>query len=567
MTNPGRRKPPSTRTVTGGVHEGRLVLMSADRYRGVYPSSLEAVQNALDAGATRIVVAVDLRDRQAYIVDNGTGADGEQLDTAIKSIGYSDKPEGALGRWGIGFISPTMACTTYTFMTWARTDDGVRRLTLRETEIREMWKLKFKQEVIGTRPALPSWAAEHATDKFAVEWRTLVHMDELKPDRTTSAFDPQEFRRTVRARFSRVMRTRGALVRLIFVGRGGRRKVEVHDIDPSVYHGESLGDVTYTTKDTGEVTIRLLLAPEDKGRHDGEVDILRTDDNTTVSIIEFARQALVPGKHVTPRLREVMSALKSGRFAGEIMCEKLDLHVERKGFVSNDALFGLLKILVEWYENHGYIYYEVGREESREQRWRDAGVESQHWLSVLLGQARYSELWESVFPVLSGADGSGGTGVKPRRAEKPDAPKEKREKTDKPADKSESSEAPEGDGKQSRRQVGLSLAHASSRSRRFWNFDFTTGELTINVGHEVWGQLDETNGRHEPRNARWTQEMREWLALQVLVLLSRHPNPDDFERNRGMIDDMVPLFADQIVQRDTVRRRKVDAAANEPEEG
>lgn len=546
------------------VHEGRMILMAAERYRGVYSSSLEAVQNGIDEGATRIVVVVNLRERQAYIADNGTGADADELDKAMHNIGFSDKDQedGALGRWGIGFVSPTVACATYMFTTWARSDGLVRRLTFREAEIRDMRRLNIPVESVDNCPTMPAWAAEHFVGDFNVQWRTIVAMHELKADRTTSAFDPQEFRRTVRSRFSRAMRNKGVLVRLIYVGRTGSKKPQVYDIDPTVYTGDSLGEVTYYRKETGNVVFRLWVAPEDKGKHHGEVDVLKTGDNTTVSIQEFSRRALVPGKHLTPRLREAMSALRSGRFAGEITCDKLELHIERSGFVSNDALMTLFQVIVEWYDEHGHIYYEVGREESRESRWREAAGDSEETLARLLRQPRYADLWASVSSVLGGAsESTGGAATgKPRRSGDTSTPTD--EKANKKAGAPEDTGDEEAEPKSSRRRVGLALLHVPSRSRSFWSFNFDRAELVINTGHDVWGRLDETGGRHEPRNARWIREFQDWLGLQVVVTLARHPNPDVFEQNRGVIDDLVPLYADMIMRRDTARR-----SADQSDEG
>ncbi len=536
----------------GSLYEGRMVVLAANKYRGVSRSTLELVQNGFDAGADRIIVGVNHKLQVAFVADNGTGVDRKQFEFAINNIGFSTKPKDLLGRWGIGMVSPMTDCETHTFTSWASTDGIVREWTLREAVIIEQRKLSIPiREHLEAMPSIPDWAVQHASGDFAAEWRTHVGMDNLKRDRVSNAFDPLEFMRQVRARFNRVMRGNNALVRVVYVPYKG--VAQVYDINPIEFSGESLGVVKYTSPETGLVEIELYAAePAEDGRRYGDVFVMAADDNTAVTIGDVSRQALAPVRGRKPpsrALREAFRALRSGFFTGEIRVKKIKLDTERDKFEMDDAFREFLKFLEKWFEESGSVFYGVDREETRDRRWRDMGRVSEQRLIRLLNSPQYTGLLES-FAAALGAH-------RPEPDPDCDVPVRKRRGTGKMGGKSSAGNQSETSGEErTSRGIGLRLAHAPLRTKGFWEFELSTVTLTINTGHHVWGELDETNGYHEPRNSRWTSEMQDWLALAVVVLLAHHPNPDDFHQHRSMIDDMVGPFAQSIVARDTERRRK-----------
>ena len=54
-------------------------------------------------------------------------------------------------------------------------------------------------------------------------------------------------------------------------------------------------------------------------------------------------------------------------------------------------------------------------------------------------------------------------------------------------------------------------------------------------------------GKHLKKNAKWIQQLLEWLAFEVLHLLVQFQDVDDFELNRSMIDDKVKNYVEMFI--------------------
>jgi hypothetical protein len=257
-------------------------------------------------------------------------------------------------------------------------------------------------QTFGKLSALPDWFASHLDGEFDAEWRTIVQLEKLKRDRQSSAFDPQEFIVELQTRFSIAMRRLGALVRLVYVDRRG--KVTVYDINPMEYVGEELDVVQYDSPETGQVEIGLRLAPEVAGQQRGIVVVMRTGDNTAVSINDFSRQALVPSNKPSKGLRDALAALRSRRFAGEIRVQLLALDIERGMFAPGEGVLNRLYEFIErWYAEVGWFHFELGVEEARDKRWAAATAAGQQSLAALLSQPQFASLVDSVAGVLGGS--------------------------------------------------------------------------------------------------------------------------------------------------------------------
>lgn len=557
-------------------YEGRMLIQAANLYRGLLRSLLESVQNALDADASRIFIGVNQKLQTAVVLDNGEGADRDRFETALLSVGMSIKPGSKLGRFGFGLVSPTTECATYTFTSWPTSDNIVRRWTFRESDIVEKRQnLRIPCETLDVLPSMPEWAAPYATDTFAVGWRTIIRLDQIKLDRTSSAFDPDEFDSQVRARFSQVMRQTGALVRLVFIDRKGA--TTTRDINPTAYLGEPLDSARYEYPDTGVVEFTLYRAPETpSGQRRGEIVVMRTNDNTAITLDDFVRQAR--GRRWAKGLQAAIAALSSGYFEGVITCEKIELDPERSKLLYDDALQYLYLVIEQWYNEVGQHHFESERVQTREARWLELSRKSQAWLRKLLTQPQHRALWEELIEALPSLDTNDGEGdslsIKPNANDTPRPPREpggsgssaKQRRSQPPP--SETGGPSVADSQQPHRNAGgLRLEHRIlTSSVRLWEFDFQTGVLTFNVRHPVWERLEETEGRHEARNARWIVELQGWLVIQLLTLLLRHPDPEEFEQHRGLVDDQVNLIADWIVDRAADRGRPRKESFDEEDE-
>ena len=552
-------------------HRGEVFLRLARTYNGVMATTLEAVQNSIDAHARRIVVGVSHVGHAVFVADDGDGIDPELFGSALKSVGKSVK-KSSIGKFGLGMTSPTTECDTYTLTSWARSDGIIRRWTFQEKLIApQHTTLQIPRKILKRMPAVPRWAVSYLDGEFDVEWRTITVMQGVKRDRATSAFDLDEMALQIRTRFSIVMRETGALVRLILVDADDC--VSVRDVNPTHYQGEPLPEVVYQSEETGRVVFKLFRAPEVAGRRRGEVMVARQGELTAIPIQNFVRQATA--RKWGRDLKLAFDALRSGFFEGEITCQNIELDVKRTKFVFGDPLEYFYLFIGEWFKTHGHEFFEIEREQTRESRWSQLGADSRRHLRELLARPEHRGLWEDATELLPGLgfdDAEGASEPLDVKSDKPEPstreprerrPHVRRTPSESPADKGglDGEAAEEGGTRRAQKggRGGIRFQHSPlALNTHLWEFDLSTGVLTFNVKHPVWEQLDETDGKHLRRNTKWVLDLQDWLVIEVLALVLVHPDQAEFERHRGFIDRQIGVFVDRFIIRMGERRSASD---------
>ena len=102
------------------VHFGQTLRNQADMYPTIAACIKELVSNGLDAGASRIEVIYNLKNRSLVVQDNGRGRSPEDFQRDLMNVGNSSKrgDKSKIGRYGIGMMSPLGKCTRFVFTSW-----------------------------------------------------------------------------------------------------------------------------------------------------------------------------------------------------------------------------------------------------------------------------------------------------------------------------------------------------------------------------------------------------------------------------------------------------------------
>lgn len=540
------------------------------RLANTYPSLLltliEGAQNAIDADADRIMLCIDLHQRAVIMADNGEGTTQEKFQQALFSVGKGIKTKDKLGRFGLGLISPLTKCSQFTFISAPPNRRKANSWTFAIKDIRGQREgATIPHDTLPSLPKLGRKFALYATDEFACEWRTMVKMTNVTQDKVTSLIDLDELESQVHGKLGQGMRRNKVSIRVVLIDERG--KVQQRDITPVHYTGEPLGIVTYDDPSTGRVEFELYRAPKRSGERKGQVSVMAAGDNYPITMNEFVRQAR--GRKMADLLGEAMKVLGSGYFEGIIRCERLELAPERTKFVYNDVLETLYLIIDQWFEEYGQTHFRSEQEQSREARWQELALKSCDRLREIMARPESTALWDRLMSTVE--FGRLGTGHLDPESGRPDGPDDEttlrtgqggagKSKTARPGGGSSSERTKEpkdrpgdvpfgarGPNGQRRRLVkgdskGLWFGFEEMPlSSNLWDFDRQLGVLVINTRHPMWVRVDETNGRHLVRNAKWTQHLLEWLALEVLTLLHHYPDESDFELNRSLLDDKIPL--------------------------
>lgn len=514
-------------------HKGSVLLDVAKTYPTLPLTLLEAVQNALDVGATRIYVGVDLMEGRAAVLDNGDGVTVERFKKALLSVNYGIKKKGSLGRFGRGLMAPISLCQTMLFISSPRGTRKVHQWTFVGEQLkRQQHGLAVPYQEIGAFPRLPepftySYQEARGEKRERVTWRTMVLLDRITTDSTIKRVDPEELGHAIRVKFSSTMRQLGTKIFIKVRSESG--KIAKLRLDPTTYSGEALPIVVYHGKDCGEVTIKLFVARKQAGRRQGTVVLQQTDDNYPVTAKEARTQAMGARAYDLEEVKLGFDALCSGHFEGIITADKICLSPERNKFELNDALRDLYILIAEWYVNVGEGHITNARSVQKEERYIRLGEESLTRLMEELRHGGLSSLSEGLSVHLSGSRTSHTTRKAPT-TQRPMRQEEPRRRLVKAKPTSEQSAG-------SPVSTFLQFAYETLEgSPRLWEYDFNERVLTFNIRHHLWVLLDETNGKHTARNDRKIMALQEWLAFKLLLLLSRGIDEEEMTAEQANLD-------------------------------
>lgn len=539
----GGRKAPATPATPQPIrdkvsfNQGKVIMhLAKSTYTTLIQVIAECVQNALDAGATVIDIAVDEKRRSIVVADNGGGVTLEKFHEALGSVGHGIKDPGSLGRFGLGLISPLDKCDYYTFSSWLPGESKGWCWTFRAGEIEAM-----ADEVDIPRAG----AKRHA----GAEWNTIVRIHRYTSDSQTAAMTAERVEEFVQSKLGPTMRKRGVTCRLHFGDPEGN--VVQKTIKPTDFTGEPFEITIYTEPDAGEVEFELYRARKTTKGRQGMVSLSEADAPYPITFTEFKRQA-----HAFLG-DDVKKALSSGYFEGVIRAKKVELHPNRRKFVWNDAVVGLCIAIEQWFEDIGHKLYTDEQVQEEEARLQRLGVQTLDRLKDLLKLEESEHLRKIIESLHVGSIGSGhnelpssgdmderglrsgqgGTGkprnrsgqTKPRDPSKPKQP----ERT---GDKPGVSFGPEGQHRKVVRDssTGISICHEIlPGSDRLWEIDAESAMIYINVRHPVFLLVEHAD--------TYVLQLQEWIVLQALSLLMFPVN------SRELLHDYADSYAREFV--------------------
>ena len=546
--------PKSTITTSAvDVHKGEVLLMVSNTYPSLPLTAAECWQNAIDGGATKIIVVFDLRQRDVYIADNGDGVTPEKFQEALLSVGRSIKNRNKLGRFGRGLISPLGKCERYEFISQSGANNPPVQWTFEQARIRKMrTEVTIPTKTIGMLPAVPKPLGIEVRD-LSERWRTMVIMRKLIDDRTLTSVDMDDFESIIRTKFGAAMFKGGISGRVVIRDLDG--KIESRDIQPETFTGEPLGVYTVDAAGAaGKVMFELFRARKRNGKRTGVVTVCEMENLSGVRWVDFMRQVRMSG---WDKLSEAFEALSSGHFEGVIKATGIELDPERTKFVYGDAVVDLYTVIDRWFEDVGRQQYDEEQRRSTEERLQEIGRRTMDKLREMLADSRYANLRNLLDnanilglpePVVQpnmgedddsddtggssegGAKGGGGSGG---------------------GKGSGGSSGSSGKGSRSPRtqpigdpSLGLWISHEPFEfSSRLWEFDPSKGLLGINIAHPVWLMLDDTeNPKRSVKNDRAVERLQLWLVLQALSLLSIPA--DMWDEGKTMIDLQIKPMAE-----------------------
>ncbi len=517
------------------VHLGKVLHKLANTYPTLLLTVVEAAQNAIDADATKVLIAIDQQASRVVVVDDGKGVTVEKFGLALSSVGDSIKRKGSLGQFGLGLISPLDKCESYVFMSRPDGQTVANRWQFDGASIKTQREVDIPHRDIDALPVVPT-PFRSADRRLNTRWNTMVLLDGITQDRTIRTVLLDDLEHQIRVKLSNGMRRKGTTVHVVINDDKGQ--VASRDILPMEYTGEPLEEVVYHDADCGEVRFRLYRAPKTREGRRGEVVVMRTDDLYPISWREFRTQAM-GSKYLTEFL-EAFAVLGSGYFEGVVTMQNVVLDPQRTKFVMNDALLTGYMVIDRWFRDHGRKHYETEQEQRREERYKELGERSLgHLLDRIGNDPQLSSVLEELF-------------ASPER-------KSKAEREQQPTGKSstrrrrtiaEAKPKPASDDPDTRRAPAiLRFAYeAIPGFAHLWQYDWDAATIVFNIMHPIWVMLDETDGKRTTRHDKQIMHLQLFVGLEIIMMLADAGDRDEFEDARNELDKRVRPYARTIIE-------------------
>lgn len=545
-----------------GFHEGEALIRLAGSYPRLLDILLEEAQNGLDKNARFISITLNKRNRSCAIRDDGEGVTQTEFERALSGVCRTIKKKDKLGRFGIGLISPLGKCEKFTFTSTPKSDP---RAYLEWSFVTE--DIRAEEEISGF-PCHPRKdlqfvrAGGHASKGMEfVTWRTQVMIEGYSSDSQINKVTMESLRDGILDRFGPSMRNNNVVVSVTIVNESGERKTD--EIRAKDFTGTKLPEFENQDGPSGRTRFNLYLAKKtDKGRKGkvlvGEIgNDFRFDFATLVRYMPDSIQLS----------DEVISALKSGFFEGEILNSRVRLNVNRKTFEVDTVFAGFCSAIEKWFQQRGSEHFKEAQEQKQEERYQSLGVRSMSFLSELIKSPAGSALLSAIQSFKKGSIGEGHVEHKGKVSPVTSLAAQGlnkgtgagsgggggEERTPPESEKTSHHPLTAAGPKGSRRVVvrnnslGLMLMHeAMAGSDKLWVLDEETGTLRINVLHPLWRQLEDHGDKSLMR-------FQEYIMIQALQL---HSAPNEWsEYARLVLDDMNSAYVFMLIHADALTGR------------
>lgn len=500
--------------IEGNFHGGRTLLAIAESYRMLMQAISEYVQNPIDAGATRIRVIINRKNRDIVIEDNGDGIAREDFAKFMDEICFSQKSAGKYGKWGRGMVAAYGKCDWFTITSLPKGKDrGYLEWTFNTRHLLEQKQLRFP---VKRRDDICIGIAQPRHGEKLVNWQTQIWIHKYTRDPVIGRISLDELEQRIGGNYAKALVERQIDLTITLVGEDGRE--QSRRVRGTEFRGFPLPEVALSDEDAGTTLFRLFQA---RKRGDGQVFVVEANDPYRLPFALFTDGAR---KHLPP---EAAKSLTRGVFEGQIVSEKGKLHPNREQFEDSAALIGLCRHIAQWHKDVGAPFLEDLKDDARDERYKTA------WLSTLrdvegmlkssmfihlsdvvrsfkrgtIGEghadirlARLVETQETPSTAISGgAGGSRSSAPNPVKPAQPPANKNETPQDGVSTSHSNQDHTPLSVAVRGRRRrtvvrndsLGLQISHeAPEDSAKLYQLDSRDGVLRINTRHPQWAQCE-----------------------------------------------------------------------------
>lgn len=345
------------KTTRLGLHAGRGLIQVASAYPTFRKVVAEAVQNGLDADATRILIKIDLQKRVASISDNGNGVNETDFNTAIELVCASRKVNAKhkLGRFGIGLIAGLGKCDSFSFVSRPKSGGSFKQ-----------WNFDT-QAIEACADDIQIPVTERADLNRSAKFSSEINFKGIKRDRFISDVTAEELAAEIKSHYNKAMVRLGTVISIDVVSLDGN--IESIEIEGEKYSGRKIETTVTTTKKGAAVRFDLWVAPRNQGQKPAGIVVGEIGSDHTFSFNDFAESSA----EWFSSNQDCLKGLRSGLLTGEILGDGVKLHTNRRQFQTDEGLAEFCKAIIDWYNNTGKQILEDERADRKDGRFQDIG--------------------------------------------------------------------------------------------------------------------------------------------------------------------------------------------------
>lgn len=543
-------------------NQGRALLHLAGMYPTLQEVVLELVQNALDkdVNATRIWITINYKNRYLAVRDNGAGSSVERFIAALSSVAEPGrKGEGSLGQFGIGLISPLGKCERFKFTSCPAPHKVLYHEWTFDTEriINQKENLS-----IPSQPRNDFVFEDKMPGKTTREWRSEMALMNFTADNFISRVPIDTLIGGIQDRYATVMRRNKVKISVRITQPDGKEERR-DDVTAAEFRGRKLAEQELVDANMGKVLFRMFISPKTKKGRKGRVLMGVMGNDFRFEFQYFARSAAELIRE------EVVTALASGLFEGEILAEKARLHPSRKTFEKDDFYIGLCVAIEEWFDKYGKHHMEEARQSRQEERFQELGLRSMKVLEHLLTDPVHTPLMDVIKSFARGTVGIGHADVptskvfgqqeektlsaagnpgNPQQGDEENPPRVRKPSQEhRPSHTPLTVTGPKGERRKVVRghSMGLGFSYDGMEgSPDLWKLDTQIGVLHFNIRHPLWIACDE-------KSDLALMKLQEYVAIQALTLQIMPANSRDCQRR--CLDELTQSLVSWILRGDRAR--------------
>ena len=568
MTRSALRTGSRSNSTQLGFSFGNVLGIVANQYRSLMEAILEAIQNGLDANATKINVNINQKSRNVHVQDNGVGASKLHMDKCLSNIAKSQKDRGKLGQFGIGVVASFGKCRRFTFISQAKNSGEMNRWVF---DCRTLAKATSQTSV----PCVP--VTNH--DQW---WSSELFIENYSKDQLRSAINFDQFVDAIYDRYGAAMLRNKCTIQVRLTAENGQ--AQEASLPPMDFTGDPLRVQTYDGDLCGKTTIRMFLVKKDpaaKGRK-------RKKKGQSVRLMDSTGYTIPLSDKVFPGCgfpKKDVDLLCSGHFEGEIIfSDKVQLDASRKHFEESMVTLEASEHITKWLDEVGRELVKKIEDEQTSARYQRLGSQSMKVIDHLLREQK--SLADLVKKFKWGSQGLPHSDNSAKKDGKINATALQGGGPKKPSgDKKDRKDRKKGDPKPPRERPGhrpMAVGANSGASRTFtrhsstglllvhqaggkdlWAVDRDRGIITINTAHPTWEEhdtlirKDETGKLYETtpdvRN-RLVCHLQEKIILHALMVIK-------IAGDMEMDEDIFTLYAQEFVNSEHFLTTKADRIA------